>query len=214
MKRLALTLALATAFAAPAFADQYLQADPRTYELEGAHRIKIEFPVGKFTLEGDDGQTVRVQVRVDCKDTEYGDCQDEARRIRIDHATEGGVFRLEFSGVKKNWSNRHITVEAHVLVPRALAAELNMGVGSASVLGLRRDLDLELGVGELKVHASQNDIRRVDAESGVGDASIDTHDGRVHERGFIGHAAHWNEGSGNSVVRAHVGVGEASVSLR
>ena len=201
-------------FAVPALADQYLQAEPRTYELEGANRIKIEFPAGKFTLEGDDGLTVRVQVRVDCKDTEYADCQNEARRIRIDHSSQGGVFRLEFSGAKKNWSNRHITVEAHVLVPRALAAELNMGVGSVSVMGLRRDLDVELGVGELKVRAAQADIRRVDVESGVGDASIDTHAGRVHERGFIGHTARWNEGSGNSVVRAHVGVGEATVSLR
>lgn len=111
-------------------------------------------------------------MRVDCKDTEYADCQNEARRIRIDHTSQGGVFRLEFSGAKKNWSNRHITVEAHVLVPRALAAELNMGVGSASVIGLRRDLDVELGVGELKVRAAQADIRRVDAESGVGEATV------------------------------------------
>ena len=214
MRRLALGMALLGAFAAPACASQLLQADVQSYAPGGASRIKIEFPVGTFALEGDDGQTIRVQVWIDCKDAESDECREAARRIRLDHSSSGGVFRLEFSGVNKNWSRHHTTVEAHVLVPRAFAAELNMGVGSASVSGMRRDLDLELGVGELSVRMARADTRRADAEAGVGEARIDTRAGDVRERGFIGHSARWSDGPGSAVIRAHVGVGKAAVSLR
>jgi len=218
MQRLALSLCLALAaalaVAGPVRAQDYLQADPKTFDLEGARRIRIEFPVGSFTLEGDDGQTVRVLVRVSCKGTEFADCRAEARRIRIDHSVGGGAFRLEFSGVHKDWSGHHVTVEARVLVPRQLAAELNMGVGKAEVTGMHRDLDIEMGVGELSVRGEESKYRDVEAESGVGDASIETRRGRVRERGFIGHSARWNDGGGTSFIRAHVGVGQATVDLR
>ena len=214
MKRTCLAIALAATLATPARANDYLEADPKTFDLEGARRIRIEFPVGKFTLEGDDGHTVRVQVRVDCKNADHSECQDEARRIRVDHSVASGQFRLDFSGVHKDWSGHHVSVEAHVLVPRSIAAELNMGVGKADVNGLQRDLDLELGVGEMSVRAQQADFRDVEAESGVGDASIETRKGHVRERGFIGHTARWSDGSGPSFIRVHVGVGQATVNLR
>src|SRR5437773_1845322 len=182
MKRACLAAALAVTLAAPVRADDYLEAEPKTFDLEGAKRIRIEFPIGRFTLEGDDGQTVRVQVRVDCRNTDYSDCKAEARRIRVDHSVASGKFRLDFSGVHKDWAGHHVSVEAHVLVPRSIAAELNMGVGRADVIGLRRDLDLELGVGELSVRAQQADFRDVEAEAGVGDAAIETRQGHVHER--------------------------------
>jgi hypothetical protein len=214
MRRIAASLVLATLLAVPAFADDFLEAEPKTFDLEGAKRIRIEFPVGKFTLEGDDGHTVRVQVRVDCRNSDDEDCRDEARRIRVDHGVSSGRFRLDFSGVHKDWSGHHVTVIGHVLVPRTLAAELNMGVGKADVIGMRGDLDLEMGVGEMSVRAQQADYRDAEAESGVGDAVIETREGHVRERGFIGHSARWTEGRGASFIRAHVGVGQASVELR
>lgn len=214
MKRVSLAIALAVVLAAPVGADEYLQAEPKTFSLAGAGRIRVEFPVGALTVEGDDGETVRVQVRVECKGDDYEGCKEEARRIRIDHSTSGKVFRLEFSGIRKDWSGHHVSVEAHVLVPRALAVELNMGVGKVAITGIERDLDLELGVGELSVRAAQARFRDAEAEAGVGDATIQTRDGHVRERGFIGHSARWTEGSGTSLIRAHVGVGQASVDLR
>jgi len=207
-------LVVTVALASPAFAEPYLQAEPQHFELQGARRIRIEYPVGRMTLEGDDGTTVRVLVRVDCKDEDEDDCHDDARRIRIDHDVRGDTFVLEFTGIRKNSAGRHATVETHVLAPRALALTMNMGVGDADVDGFSGDLDLELGVGKLDVRAREADYRDAEAESGVGDASIETRSGHVRERGFISHSAHWSDGRGASFVRAHVGVGEANVELR
>jgi hypothetical protein len=36
----------------------------------------------------------------------------------------------------------------------------------------------------------------------------------VRDRGFIGRSAHWDDGSGEHGIRAHVGVGDATVDLR
>ena len=214
MKRVRLAILFAALLATPVRADDYLQAEPKTFDLEGARRIKVEYPVGKFTLEGDDGQTIRVQVRVECKGNDFEGCKTSARRIRIDHTVSGNLFKLEFSGLRKELSGKNITVEAHVLVPRTLAAELNMGVGKAEVSGLEGDLSLELGVGELSARGLQARYRDVEAEAGVGDAWIETREGRVRDRGFIGHSVRWNGGKGASFIRAHVGVGQATVDLR
>jgi len=205
----------AVALVAPvARAGNYLQSDPQEFALEGAQRLSLEFPVGELRLEGDEGHTVRVLVRVDCKSLDGDDCADEARRVRVDHEVRDGTFRLEFAGIRKNATGRHITVEARVLVPHALVTQAHMGVGKADFAGFTRDVDVELGVGELTVRGAERNYRDADVEAGVGDVSLQTRSGHVRDHGFIGHRAHWSDGRGAGFVRAHVGVGHASVSLR
>jgi hypothetical protein len=214
MKRTLAVLALMTLAAPAARAGDYLQSEPQEFALGGAQRLSLEFPVGELQLEGDDGSTVRVLVRIDCKSLDRDDCEREARRIRVDHEVTGRTFRLEFTGIRKNAPGQHVTAEARILVPRALAAQAHMGVGKATITGLTRDVDVELGVGELFVRGAESDFRDAEAEAGVGDVSLQTRSGHVADRGFIGHRANWSEGRGESSVHARVGVGHASVSLR
>jgi hypothetical protein len=88
-----------------------------------------------------------------------------------------------------------------------------MGVGELDIENLTGDVEAELGVGDLEIRGDSGDFRKVSAEVGVGDASLRTRSGRVQGRGFIGRELLWNEGHGPSAIRAHVGVGEASVML-
>ena len=206
--------ALALSIPRSSSADPYLESEPSEFALEGATRFRTEFPVGKFTLEGDDGKTMRVLIRIDCKEHGTDDCQREAKRIRIDHHVSGNQLTLEFEGIKKEIGTPRISVEAHVLVPRTMIAKIEMGVGELHALGMTSDLDLQLGVGELTVKGQRRDYRTAEAESGVGDAAIHAGDDDIHERGFIGHSAHWNDGRGHGLLRASVGVGESTVTLR
>jgi len=214
MKPMLVVLAAITLAAPAARAGDYLQSEPREYSLEGARRLSLEFPVGVLRVEGDDGHSVRVLVRIDCKSLDRDDCEDEARRVRVDHDVNGGTFRLEFSGIRKNSAGRHITVEARILVPRALVTQAHMGVGQVEINGLGSDVDVELGVGELVLHGDERDFHDADVEAGVGDVSLQTRSGHASDRGFIGHSAHWSDGRGAGSVHARVGVGHASVSLR
>ena len=214
MRRAALAAVAALCVAAPAGADSYLQAGPKELPLEGASRLRLEFPVGRLTLEGDDGGTVRVLVRVECRERNYQDCKREANRIRIDHRRSGDRLVIEFEGIRKEFGSPRVNVQVEVLVPRELASSVEMGVGELRVSGMRGDLDLELGVGELSVKVDEDGYRDAEAECGVGDATIRTEKGDVRERGFIGHTAHWSEGDGKSIVHGHVGIGEATITLR
>ena len=56
--------------------------------------------------------------------------------------------------------------------------------------------------------------REAQAETGVGDAAIQTDEGSVRDRGFIGHSAHWGEGKGSASIHVHVGVGDVRIDLR
>ena len=214
MRRIAVIAALAIGFATPAIGDHYLQAEPREYALEGATQIKVEFPVGRLTIEGDDGNTVRVLVRVDCRERDYEDCKRETRRIRIEHHVSEGRFALQFEGIRKELGSPRINVEARLLVPRKLVSRAEMGVGELRVSGMTSDIEAELGVGELTVKADARHYRDAEAESGVGHATIRAPGGDVRDRGFIGHTARWTDGHGPSFLRAHVGVGQVEVTLR
>ena len=213
LRTVALSALLLTA-ALPARPEPYLQAEPREYGLEGASQLKVEFPVGTLSIEGDDGTTVRSLIRVDCREQDSHDCARQARRIRVDHHVSGGRLSIEVTGIRKDMGTPRVNVEMHLLVPRKLLSRLEMGVGKLAVTGMAADLEVELGVGELTVKGDQRDYTTVEAESGVGDATIRTRSGDIREKGFIGHTAHWTGGRGSGSLKAHVGVGQAEVTLR
>ncbi len=206
----ALLLCLA---ASPVDAERYLQAEPRVFPLEGATRLRVEFPVGSMTVEGDEGTTVRALVRVDCRRHDTDECARQARRIRVDHRVSDGRLSIDVSGIRKEMTSR-ISVEMRLLVPRRMQSRFEMGVGNLTVSGMTADLEAELGVGELTIKGEERHFHAVAVESGVGDATIRTRSGDIRERGFIGHTAHWDDGRGASTLSAHVGVGKAEVNLR
>ncbi len=209
----ALTLAGSLALAGAASADHYLQAEPKSFALEGARSVKIDFSVGEMRVEGDDGETVRVLVRVHCKSGSYADCSERARKIVIDEHVGGGAMTIGFEGVPKNHS-RGMNVEVRLLVPRTLATHAEMGVGRLEMTGLAGNIDVNLGVGDLDLRAEQRDFRSVNASAGVGDATVDARGGRTRGVGFVGHTANWDEGQGRSEITAKVGVGKVAVRLQ
>lgn len=198
--------------AGTALADRYLEAEPKAYALEGVRELSLDFPVGSLYIEGDDGTTVRVSVRVRCRSGSLSDCQERARKVVIDRGQTGTTLTLRFEGIPKTNSHR-LSVEARLFVPRALATRIEMGVGDLDTRDLSGDLDVQLGVGDLDIRGAAANYRAVRAEVGVGDASVRTQSGRFQGEGFIGRSVRWAEGTGPSSVRAHVGVGDVTVVL-
>jgi hypothetical protein len=196
-----------------ASASHYMKAEPREYSLAGASGIDVDFPSGVFTLEGDDGSTVRIDLSVRCGTGDLDDCRDRAAKVTIDHRIRDGRLILEFRGF--NRTNQHeFRVTARVRVPRAMATKIEMGVGELKANSLHGDLEIELGVGELDVESDATKFRAAKLDVGVGDANLRANGGRYTGQGFIGRTVRWSEGTGASSMRLHVGVGDASVVLR
>src|SRR5262245_45195837 len=210
--KLALTLAaLAILTASPARAAMLI-TDPHTFPVTPKHRVRIEFPVGTLKVIPSDESQVQFGIRVRCRGWSDEHCEELANRLVLDSDDTGGTLHLKLHRFP-HWNNHGMEVIGELRGPRALALNIEMGVGELDVSGLEGDLDVELGVGEADIRALRSLASHVSVETGIGDAEIRGGGNGTRSRGFIGSHAVWADGSGRSAVRLHVGVGDATVRL-
>ena len=216
--KLALTLATLAFVAGPAAATDWsgrsvlLTTDPHVYQVTAKHRIRLEFPVGELRVIPTDAPHVSFDLKVRCRRTSDERCEEMANRLILDSDDSGGTLHLKLHKYPQ-WNNHGMTVIGTLAVPRALAVDIEMGVGELDVSGIEGDIDVELGVGEADIRASRTQASHVSVETGIGDAEIRGGGSGTRSRGFIGSHAVWADGGGRSAVRLHVGVGDATVRL-
>jgi len=217
--KLALTLATLAALIATSARAALLTTDPHTYTVTANHRIRLEFPVGELKVIPSDGSTVRFDLKVRCRGSSNERCEEMANHLILDSDDTGGTLHLKLHKYP-HWPNHDMTVIGELAVPRALAVDIEMGVGELDIWGLEGDLDVDLGVGEADIRASRAQASHVSVDTGIGDAEIRGGGTDTRSRGFIGSHAVWTGASaqgagrdGHSAVRLHVGVGDATVRL-
>jgi hypothetical protein len=184
--------------------------DQLKFPIPRDHKVRVDFPVGEFRIESTTGNSIEFELSAKCKGSEWH-CEDRADDIRVESDDTGGELRLEVKGY--HGTNPGFELIGVLRVPRDHSLEVQMGVGELAIEGVEGDMDVNLGVGEAHIRASQRTFRSVDVASGIGDADVYSRGGRVHHRGFISSTASWDDGPGRSTVTLHVGVGEARVSL-
>jgi hypothetical protein len=210
--KVALTLAAVAVLAAPPARAVMLTTDTHAFQVSAKHRIRLEFPVGELKVVPTDGSTVRFDIKVRCRggSTEY--CEEMADRLILDSDDTGGTLSLKLHKFT-HWNNHGMTVIGQLEVPRALALDIEMGVGELDITGLEGDIDVDLGVGDADIRASRVQASHVSVETGIGDAEIRGGGSGTRSRGFIGSHALWTDGDGHASVHLHVGVGDATVRL-
>lgn len=211
MKSALALAALVALAAAPAHAT-LLATDPHTFPVTAHHRIRLEFPVGELRVLPSDESRVRFDIKVRCRGRSEDRCEELANRLVLDSDDSGGTLNLKLRKYPR-WHSNGMTVIGELSVPRALALEIEMGVGEITIDGLEGDLDVELGVGDADIRAPRARASHVSVETGIGDAEIRGGGTGTRSRGFIGSHAVWSDGGGRSQVRLHVGVGDATVRL-
>jgi hypothetical protein len=212
---LALALAILTApmvIGAPPARAVLLTTDPHVYMVSPNHRIRLEFPIGQLKVVPTDEPHVRFDIRVRCDGRSEESCEELANRLILDSDDTGGTLHLKLHKFS-NWHHHGMKVMGELLVPRALAVDIEMGVGELDIRGMEGDIDVELGVGEADIQASKTQANYVSVDSGIGDAEIRGGGGGTRVRSFIGSHAEWNDHDGRSTVHLHVGVGDATVRL-
>ena len=211
MKYALVLAALGSLAALPAHAT-LLTTDPHTYPVTAHHRIRLEFPVGELKVVPSEGSRVRFELKVRCRGRSDERCEELANRLILDSDDDGGVLHLKLHKYPR-WHMNGMTVIGELAVPRALALEIEMGVGELTIDGLEGDLDVNLGVGDADIRAPKAQASHVSVETGIGDAEIHGGGAGTRSRGFIGSHAMWSDGNGRSQLRLHVGVGDATVRL-
>src|SRR5262249_32657473 len=119
--------ALAVLAAAPARAT-LLATDPHTYPVSRHHRIRLEFPVGELRVVPRDDSRVRFDIKVRCRGRSEESCEELANRLVLDSDDNDGTLHLKLHKYPR-WHANGMTVIGELSVPRALAVEIEMGVG-------------------------------------------------------------------------------------
>ncbi len=207
----ALALAAGLATANASFATE-LATEPHVFPVTAKHRVHLEFPVGELRVIPSDEARVRFDLRVRCKGRSDDRCEELANRLVLESDDTGGTLHLKLEKYPK-WHTKGLTVIGELHVPRALAVDVEMGVGELDIEGLEGDLDVNLGVGEADIRVPRMRANHVSVEAGVGEASIRGGGTNTRTSGFVGSHATWTGGEGRASVRLHVGVGEAAVRL-
>src|SRR5205814_3205053 len=172
--------------------------------------IRVEFPVGTLKIIPTDELRVRFDIKVRCRGTSDERCEEMANRLILNSDDTGGTLHLKLSRLT-HWNNHGLNVIGQLEVPRALAIDIEMGVGELDIAGLEGDIDVDLGVGDADIRASRTQASHVSVETGIGDAEIRGGGSGTRSRGFIGSHAMWTDGDGHAAVHLHVGVGDGTV---
>lgn len=214
-RRLAPPLAAAACLAlaaAPALAGVTLQAQTKAWPVKPDQRVRIEFPVGELRVEANDDTRVRLELTVKCKGSDTERCVNHAERLKLDARESGGVLTIDVRGYPK--MNPRFNLIAVLQVPKGCDLDVEMGVGQLEVLGMEGEVDADLGVGEATVEVPREAVRRVAVEVGIGEARLRAGDDRRESSGLFGREVRWTEGTGRSIVKLNVGVGDARVALK
>jgi hypothetical protein len=175
-----------------------------------ASTISIDFPVGNLNVEGFDGNSVNVDMKVECSPSRK-DCQKVADKVAIASRTNGRKMEVNIKGPRGD-SSKDFQLSARIQVPRALLVSVDMGVGNLSVIGLEQAVEIDLGVGDADVRLPEGSVRSVNLKAGVGEATLHLKSGRIQGTGFVHQGLKWT-GSGSANVEISVGVGDVDLTL-
>ena len=211
-RSLVLAACLMLAVPALAVAGTDIPLDHVTLPAPSGKRVHLKFPVGELRVEASTGSQVELTLTARCKGWNRDGCEDDARHVRIESDDSGGQLDFEIKGYS-NFHSNDFNLLGVLRVPANTDLDLDMGVGDLKVADVEGDLHVELGVGDASIRTSSRTVSRVDAQAGVGDADIIASGSRIRRHGFVGGTASWDEGRGRSAVTLHVGVGDATVRV-
>jgi hypothetical protein len=212
MKQLALIVALLAGPAASAGAQtQDLGTLVGKWPGGDVDQIRVHFPAGELAFEPADGTEITAELAVRCQHAGK-DCIERSRQLKLVTDVTGRTRQLRLEGMPK-FNNHGLEVKLTIAVPKTIAVDADMGAGSFSAEGIARDLSVELGVGEVTVHARESDLQAVHLTVGIGDAALHRGNQSQAVSGILGRKVHWSDGTGPSHVNVELGVGDIDVRL-
>ena len=200
---------LILALAAPAAAKDVMTAS-RTFRIGDAEAVHVDFPAGDLLIAEGTGSDLRAIMTARCA---HGGsrCIQQAREIRLVSEIRGKRLNLELQGEPK-FNTHGLSIELRVEVPKALATSVKMGAGELEIRGLERDLDVDMGAGDVTIRMAETAVRSVRLKVGIGETALRSRGERHSGSGFLGKVLRWR-GQGSADVDVHLGVGDIGVTL-
>jgi len=211
MKRLLLSIPLLLAMATALAAEDFGELE-KTFEIEAGQKVRLELPVADLRLEVSDALEIRADLLVRCR--WHQECDEVLSNIDLVSSSTSRRFVVELEGLSR-WEAAKIEVEGTLIVPRSADLELEIGVGDIKVHGVERNLHVDVGVGKVKIWQPAAAVKAVSLEVNVGEATIlgGAEDASDRRSFLVGSEVFWDKGPGDARIDVEVGVGEVSLWL-
>ena len=192
-------------------ASEKVRSISKSFSAADAKGVALENSVGSLTIEAASGGQVSVELSIRCEERRKK-CIDTAEKIELVSSTEGGRLNLRVEGFPKS-NSRGMNVDMTVRMPADLDLRAELGVGNVELKGLKRDIDLEVGVGHIEARVPERAVKSASLEAGVGNVELKRGRERLEGEGFVGKELSWTRGTGDARLTLHSGVGHIELEL-
>jgi hypothetical protein len=168
--------------------------------------LYLENGVGTIVIEPSDTGMVDIEMRITSskKSTWYRKAPVLAD-MDLTSRQRGDRLHISFNekDTKADWI---------IKVPENIAINIEQGVGTIDISGVDGPLNVELGVGAVKIYTSAASVGHIDLKAGVGDTKVSGGSGGVQSRAFVSSKTQ-TQGQGIHRISVEVGVGDVEVEL-
>jgi len=172
------------------------------FESNELQQLQINTGVGDITVEVTDASQISVDVKVrGSKSWFFG--RTDVSDASLESNIKDGVLSLEvpLDDTEQTWV---------VKVPRQLAVDLQLGVGSINMDGNAGDINADIGVGSFAAKLAVPEFKNIELSAGVGDVSLQTVQGKTSRSHLVGSEIDY-DGTGEHAMAVTIGVGDATV---
>ncbi|NRA69904.1 MAG: hypothetical protein HRU24_02705 [Gammaproteobacteria bacterium] len=167
-------------------------------------QLVINANVGSVSVSASKDNKVHVLVKVSARDN-WGWFNSTVEDAKLAVKRQGDQLKIAVN-------DDDYGEEWQIKLPASLDLKLDLGVGSAVIKDIIANIDINIGVGEVRIVTDSKAFKQVAVESGVGDATISANTPVKRKRAMVSVDSHW-QGHGEFTINAEVGVGDARVIL-
>ncbi|NQV69120.1 MAG: hypothetical protein HQ498_03740 [Pseudohongiella sp.] len=171
--------------------------------------VEFDISVGEIVIEVYDGEEIQLEIRLEAQRSWFSLRKRNIEDIELE---VGGSGTRVFLGIDE----RNIEQNWRVMLPAKLAVDLNVGVGDIRIEEFSNNLQMEVGVGAVRVEVNGTDYAEIRLSAGVGDTSIRGFDNHTdNERSFVSAESYYHgKGELEMEMDIEVGVGDVEVINR
>lgn len=203
---------LGTAWAqdAPAPAAPDVRTISRTVLPGSAQILDVDLTLGEIVVEGEDRTDVQVEAQLSCVKKNLEACRKVAEKLVVEG--RNNVKRLSLS-LRRSSRGRIRGVKARFLVraPRDLALEIDLRIGDVTVRGMRNNVEIDAGAGDIDATYARDRVQRVKLAVGAGEANLWLDGARIEGSGWP-RSVKWN-GTGQTTFEVDAGSGKIDLRL-
>lgn len=200
---LAILLTGSWLLSAPAVADT-IKHISHSVDASNLESVEFEISVAEIDIEVYDGDEIQLEIELQSQRSWFSWRRRDVEDIELEVRRSGNYV---FLGIDE----QNLEQDWRVRLPAKLAVEMDLGVGDISIEDFSNNLEMEIGVGAVRVEVDDTDYEEIHLSAGVGDASIRGFRNRSdNERSFVS-AESFYRGSGDLSMHIEVGVGDVEV---